>query len=69
MVQELHGVSRRACAQYVLDLNDVPQQRFRYALNRFIMNGVPVPEAEKKAIASVRNTHPGFVPTRNLPIG
>jgi hypothetical protein len=69
MVQELHGVSRRACAQYALDLTDVPQQRFRYALNRFIMNGVPVPEAEKKAIASVRNTHPGFVPTRNLPIG
>jgi hypothetical protein len=48
-----------------LDLTDVPQQRFRYALNRYIMNGLPVPEAEAKAIASVRNTHPSFVPTRS----
>lgn len=68
MTQDMHGVSRRACARYTLDLTDVPQQRFRYALNRFIMNGVPVPEAEKKAIASVRNTHPGFVPTRSSAI-
>ena len=67
MPQDMHGVSRRACAQYVLDHSDVAQQRFRYALNRFIMNGVPVPEAEKKAIASVRNTHPGFVPARTGP--
>ena len=64
MAQDMYGLSRRVCAQYALDLTDVPQQRFRYALNRYIMNGVPVPEAEAKAIASVRNTHPSFVPTR-----
>jgi hypothetical protein len=65
MAQDMYGLSRRACAQYALDLTDVPQQRFRYALNRYIMNGLPVPEAEAKAIASVRNTHPDFVPTRS----
>jgi len=54
---------------YALDLTDVPQQRFRYALNRYIMNGLPVPEAEAKAIASVHNTHPGFVPTRSPGVG
>jgi hypothetical protein len=67
MAQDMHGVSRRACALYALDHADVPQQRFRYALNRFIMNGMPVPEAEAKAIASVRNTHPDWVPTRSFP--
>lgn len=60
----MHVVSRRAAARYAEVHGDVPQQRFRYALNRFIMSGVPVPEAEAKAIASVRNTHPGFVPRR-----
>jgi hypothetical protein len=69
MAEDIHGLSRRAGAKYALDHSDVPQQRFRYALNRFIMNGVPVPEAEKKALASVRNTHPDFVPIRSGPAG
>ena len=54
---------------YALDLTDVPQQRFRYALNRFIMHGFPVIEAEAKAIASVRNTQPAFVPAPRPPGG
>jgi hypothetical protein len=60
----MHAISRRASARYSTDHGNVPQQRFRYALNRFIMNGMPVPEAEAKALASVRNTHPDFVPIR-----
>jgi hypothetical protein len=64
MAQDMHAISRRASARYSDDRGDVPQQRFRYALNRFIMNGLPVAEAEAKALASVHNTHPGFVPGR-----
>jgi hypothetical protein len=63
----MHHISRGACARYANDRDDRPQQQFRYALNRFIMNGLPVPEAEAKAIALVRNTRPGFVPTRSEP--
>ena len=67
MSQEMHQVSRVACARYGNDLGDRSQQRFRYALNRFIMSGVPVREAEAKALASVRNTDPGFVPSPSAP--
>jgi hypothetical protein len=62
MARDMHHVSRAACAKYAFDPGDRSQQQFRYALNRFIMSGLPVPDAEAKAIASVRNTQPGFVP-------
>ena len=63
-MDDLYRVSKRASALYANERGDVPQQRFRYALSRFMMNGLPVHEAEAKAVASVRNTHPGFEPKR-----
>jgi hypothetical protein len=69
MSQEMHHISREACDRYAYDPNDRAQQQFCYALNRFIMNGLAVPDAVAKAIASVRNTRPGFVPAPRPPGG
>jgi hypothetical protein len=63
-MQSMDKLSKAACERYANVPGDLAQQRFRYALNRFIRRGLSVPEAEAKALASVRNTDPDFVPRR-----
>ena len=57
-------ICRRACAKYAKRQGDSAQGTFRYLLNQSILAGFSEVEAEARALAFVREKHPGWLPIR-----